>query len=181
MAIGLRQKTGNFGQVRELPLNQPLPPNIPPASCPEWQTQSTPKFDYPPEKKCKILGGAHLCDRAGHPDYLPTNPALAGTLDIGPISGKVQVDHPITVHFRLRDFGSGDLVVYSFGKLDWGDGAQEQLLPFGSGVPVTHTYKSQETFTIHAMAGQQFKYQGGSVSGSYEACQDNSIPVTVTP
>lgn len=173
-----------LGQIQELSLSEPLPPNIPPASCPEWQTQSTPILSYPPGIKCKVLGGARLCPRAGYPDFLPPIPALAGTLDIGPIAGKTQVNQPIPVFFRLRDFGSGDAVVYSFGKVDWGDGAQQQILPFLNGVTISHTYHAQQTFIIHAMAGQQFKYstpQVGGTSGSYEACQDNSIPVTITP
>lgn len=180
-----QQHKRNTPHVKKLALNEPLPPNIPPASCPEWQTQSTPTYSYPPGKKCKVLGGADLCWRAGYPDFGPPNPTYADTLDIGPISGKTQVKQPITVYFRLRDFGIGDAIVYVFGKVDWGDNTQNNLLPFApNGVSMTHTYASRQTFVVHAMAGAQFKYstpQVGGVSGSYEACQDNSIQVTVTP
>jgi len=185
----------NPGQIRDLVLNEALAPGIPPASCPEWQTQSTPIFNDPPARKCKVLGGTPLCDRLGYVPIgcsggasgscdPPNNANLAGTFDIGPISGKTQVNQPITVYFRLRDFGSGDAVVYTFGKVDWGDNVQEQLLPWGPGVSVSHTYHSQQKFIIHAMAGAQFTYstpQVDGTSGSYEGCQDNSIPVTITP
>jgi len=171
--------------VKTLPLNESLPPNIPPASCQEWKALSAPPVLWAWGDKCKVLGGAHLCWRAGSPDNPPSNPALQGVLDIGPISGQTKVNQPITVYFRLRNFGSGDETVYVFGKLDWGDNAQQNILPWSpSGVPATHRYTSQKTFVIHAMAGAQFTYstpQVGGVSGSYEACQDNSIKVTVTP
>jgi hypothetical protein len=185
----------NTGQMRDLVLNEALPPGVPPASCPEWQTQSTPTFNYPPGRKCKVLGGTALCDHLGYVALgcsggasgncgPPNNAGLAGTYDIGPVSGKTQVGQPITVYFRLRDFGSGDATVYNFGKVDWGDNQQQQLVPWPNGVPVSHTYYSQQRFVIHAMAGAQFKYstpQVGGISGSYEGCQDNSIPVTITP
>lgn len=177
----------NTGKIRNLILNEPLPPNIPPASCPEWQTQSPPTYSYPPGRKCKYLDGKSLCERLGYSTLGccdVTNAGLNGVLDIGPISGKTQVGQPITVYFRLRGFGSGDATVYAFGKVDWGDNQQVNFNPSPNGVPLSHTYYSQRTFIIHAMAGAQFKYstpQVGGVSGSYEGCQDNSIPVTVTP
>jgi hypothetical protein len=91
-----------------------LAPNIPPASCDEWATQSFPP--YPVGTKCKVLGGSDLCYRVSG--------THAGSYDIGPIVGQQQVGKPLTVHFRIRDFGSGDYVIYAFGKVDWGDNSQ---------------------------------------------------------
>lgn len=154
-----------------------LPDDIPPASCDEWATQSPPSS--PVGSKCKVLGGTGLCDRASG--------IHAGTYDIGPIDGQAKVGQSLTVHFRVRDFGSGDAIVYPFGKVDWGDNSQQGLGPFGYDVPLTHTYTSSRGYVIRAMFGAQFKYQGSPtqtgpvISGSYEACVDGSIPVTITP
>jgi hypothetical protein len=176
------------GRTRQLALNPSLPAGFPPASCAEWQTLSPPNSNpypgYGPEQHCKALGGDNLCagqgtlDRGGADHY--------GEFDIGPISCQTKVNHPITVYFRVRNLGSGDAVVYSFGKVDWGDNQQDQIPDsiFLGGVSLSHTYASQKTFVIHAMAGQQFKWstpQVGGNSGSCEMCQDNSIPVTITP
>lgn len=175
-------------RVKKLALNEQLQQSVPPASCIEWQTQDTPTYAYPPGRKCKVLGGKALCDRAGYTSLGccdVTNAGITGALDIGPISGLTQVNHPITVSFRLRDLGSGDAIVYEFGKVDWGDNSpQQNIAIFAKTVSLTHSYPSSLKYIIHAMAGAQFKYstpQVGGVSGSYEACQDNSIPVTVTP
>jgi hypothetical protein len=148
-----------------------LPQGIPPASCDEWATQSPPS--RPVGTKCKRLGGTDLCSRV--------TGIHAGTYDIGPIVGQQQVGKPLTIHFRIRDFGSGDAVIYAFGKVDWGDNSQQDIMPFGFDVALTHTYASQRDYVIHAMGGAQFKYQGGPISGSYEGCVDNSIPVKITP
>jgi hypothetical protein len=152
-----------------------LSPNIAPASCDEWATQSTPIASV--GTKCKVLGGKNLCSRV--------TGIHAGAYDIGPIDGVQHVGQPLTIHFRIRDFGSGDAVIYSFGKIDWGDNQQQDVLPFGFDIPVVHTYTSRKDFVIHAMGGAQFKYQGGdstgSYSGSYEGCVDNSISVQITP
>jgi hypothetical protein len=176
------------GRTRYLALNEPLPAGVPPASCAEWQTLSPPPGDpypgYGPEQHCKTLGGDNLCAGTGSLDR--GGPDHYGEFDIGPISGQTKVNKPITVYFRVRNLGSGDEVIYSFGKIDWGDNVQESMPSsiFLGGVSLPHTYSSQRQFVIHAMAGQQYKWstpQVGGNSGSYEMCQDNSIPVTITP
>lgn len=184
-----QQRQGSIGRIQKLPLNESLLAGVPPASCPEWQTISSPTYAYPPGRKCKVLGGKALCDRVGYSSLgccdPPYNTGLSGTLDIGPILGATPVNQPIPVNFRLRDFGSGDATIYVFGKVDWGDGQQENLSPWSpNGQTLNHTYHAQRTFVINAMAGAQFKYstpQVNGVSGSYEACQDNSITVRVGP
>ena len=115
----------------------------------------------------RVLGGANLCYRASG--------VHAGAYDIGPIEGKAQVNQPLTVHFGIRELGSGDAVIYPFGKIDWGDGSQQGAAPFLSNQPLTHTYGTEGKFVIHAAGGAQFKYQGSNgsgpvISGSYEAC-----------
>jgi hypothetical protein len=158
--------------VSEEAAKNALPTDIPPASCAEWATQSSPQIQDP-RTKCKVLGGAQLCYRV--------TGTHSGTYDIGPIVGQTKVGQPITVHFRVRNFGSGDSVIYSFGKVDWGDGSQQDIAPFVADIPLTHTYTSARLYTVNAMAGQQFKYQAGPTSGSYEGCVDKAIPMNVLP
>ncbi len=146
------------------------PADIPAASCAEWATQSSPQ-DQDPKAKCKVLGGDNLCYRI----------TGSGTYDIGPVVGEAKVGQPITVHFRVRNFGSGDYVIYSFGKVDWGDGLQQDVVPFGVDVALTHTYSYGRLYIVNAMAGAQFKYQSGPTSGSYEGCVDNSLSMTIAP
>ncbi|MGH9398635.1 MAG: hypothetical protein ACRD18_17530 [Terriglobia bacterium] len=156
-----------------------LPPNIAPASCDEWAILTIPE-PHDVGTKCKMMphSGVNYCWRAESNQY---GAHYGGQYDIGPMEGEQKVGVPLTVHFRIRNFGSGDYVIYSFGKVDWGDNSQQDIVPFNVDVPLTHTYYSQRAYVIHAMGGQQFHYQNGPGSGSYEACVDNSIPVTITP
>jgi hypothetical protein len=138
----------------------------PPASCSEWAT-------FPPsaasDAKCKELGGKPCCARCNGPSY-----------DVGPQGGLGTVGQPFKVHLRIRHLGVGDYIIYSFGKIDWGDNSQQDVIPLGQDVELVHKYDTADKFTIHVMGGAQFKYQGDG-SCSYECCTDNTIPVTINP
>jgi len=121
-----------------------------------------------------VVGGSNLCGRVSG--------IHAGTYDVGPApAGPIRIGQPVTINFRIRDFGSGDYIIYPFGKVDWGDNSQQNLMPLDYNVTLSHTYTSSPgAYSIHVMGGAQFKYQGNG-SGSYEACVDNSIPVQIAP
>jgi hypothetical protein len=157
--------------VRKYSMDAALEPGFfagnPPASCSEWATNSPPQTSA--TAKCKELGGKSCCSRCNTPSY-----------DIGPSVGQAKVGEPFKAHFRIRHLGVGDYVIYGFGKVDWGDNSQQDLLPVGQDIELAHTYDTAKKFTVHVMGGAQFKYQGNG-SCSYECCTDNSIDVGVTP
>jgi hypothetical protein len=159
--------TSDFFAAHAAPAVTPIAP----ASCDEWATQSTPKGSV--GQKCKNLGGSNWCiSRA--------NGTHAGTYSIGLNQLNVaNVNVPVTVNFDVEHFGSGDAIIYTFGNVDWGDNAQQEVKPFGQNIALTHTYTTKGLTTIRAMFGAQFKYQAGALSGSYEACVDNSVNVKV--
>ncbi len=99
-----------------------------------------------PNAKCKELGGKACCGRCNGPSY-----------DVSPNSGAGKVGQPFTVHLRVRNLGVGDYVIYSFGKIDWGDNSQQDIMPWGKDVDLTHTYNSATGYTVRAMGGAQFE------------------------
>ena len=122
-----------------------------------------------------MVGGTDFCRRSGN-----------GSIDIGLPSNIVQINHPVIIRFRVRGVGSGDQVVNSGGRIDWGD-TTGQDIPIGNNlsVPVSHTYTTAGNARIGAVGWVQFKYQGegGTLfnSGSYETCVDSSANIKITP
>jgi hypothetical protein len=126
-------------------------------------------------QKCKNLGGQNWC-------ITRASGIHAGTYSIGLNQLNVaNVNVPVTVNFDVEHFGSGDAIIYTFGKVDWGDNVQQEVKPFGQNIALTHTYTTKGQTTIRAMFGAQFKYQAAGQSGSYESCVDNSVNVRVIP
>jgi hypothetical protein len=52
----------------------------------------------------------------------------------------------------------GDYVIYTFGKVEWGDNSQTDILPWEHNVAFSHTYTTAVGYTIHAMFGAQFHF-----------------------
>jgi hypothetical protein len=119
--------------------------------------------------KCKDLGGTlgGCCSRCGEPSIqIAPNPVVAN------------VGVPVTVYFTPRGIGTGDYVIYAFGRVNWGDTVENLPVSNGVTVPMVHTFHTKGLFTVYVSAGAQFKYSGKG-SCSYECCTDLSVNVTV--
>jgi hypothetical protein len=145
----------------------------PPMRCPGDGT-GTGSTDGSQHRTCKEWGDGNCCERCNNP-----------VLEIQPGPATIKVGIPAAIVFRVYNLGMGDLVIYTFGRVDWGDSQQDWPIVNGAYVPLVHTYTTAGVWTIKAIAGAQFKYEwrhkGERRSCSYECCVDTAQQVEVVP